>query len=224
MTQALSVRMCIFVRSCSDAGARGTFRIASFYNFAECRNALEVHAAHEQTCTVGKNSKWTLIIFLDAWINLPSYRTGSSLSPSFCTFLSCTWFKTFRFGPGGATASPSSTHSIHCCRETCHCSCHWCRCFGRRMIPIEADPRWIRWRYWINFAGDCPKRQLRENHFGPPSNWSLNKNFDLVAQLPYYDDQKSVSGTLFQLLISEAIERVGRSVSLVQPVSLVPLE
>lgn len=53
MRQALSVRMCIFVRSCSDAGARGTFRTASFYNFAVCRNVLEVHAAHEQTCTVG---------------------------------------------------------------------------------------------------------------------------------------------------------------------------
>ena len=60
MTQALSVRMCIFVRSCSDAGARGTFRTASFYNFAVCRNVLEVHAAHEQTCTVGQKFKMSL--------------------------------------------------------------------------------------------------------------------------------------------------------------------
>ena len=67
-------------------------------------------------------------------------------------------------------------------------------------------------------------RQVRENHFGPPRNWILNKNFDTLAQLPYYGDQKSVSKKLFQLLISEAVERVRRAAGLVQPASLVPLE
>ena len=91
------------------------------------------------------------------------------------------------------------------------------------MSPIEAD-HWIRWRYWINFAADCPKRQFAEIQFGLPSNWILNKNFDFVALLPYCDDQKSVSGTLFRLLISEAIERVRKVASLAQPASLAPLE
>ena len=54
-----------------------------------------------------KNLKWAKIIFYRRLFNLPSYRTDSSLSPSFCTFLSCTWFKIFRSSPDVATASPS---------------------------------------------------------------------------------------------------------------------
>ena len=51
MILVVSEQKYIFIRSCSDARARGTFHKASFCNSMEYRNALEVHASREQMCT-----------------------------------------------------------------------------------------------------------------------------------------------------------------------------